>query len=99
MASTPAPAPVVICMLEIFCPYAEKDDAKRLGAKWSSGMRTWYAPTPEVYHKLVKWHKPRPKPASAIAKKKTTDLAKYPKELVHQEPELHSAPGVASAWW
>ena len=26
------------------CPYAEKDDAKDLGAKWDQGARKWFVP-------------------------------------------------------
>jgi len=26
------------------CPYAEKDDAKDLGAKWDQGVRKWFVP-------------------------------------------------------
>jgi hypothetical protein len=33
-------------------PYARKDMAKALGAKWDPGKRKWYAPTPEIAAKL-----------------------------------------------
>ena len=91
MSSTAA-----IQLLRIHCPFNQKGEAKALGAKWDKHDKTWYAPTAEIYLKLGKWHKPRTilnkdfkKPEPAIAKKK---FKKYPKALMHQEPELYSMP-------
>lgn len=28
--------------INLNCPYAEKEDAKELGAKWDSELKTWY---------------------------------------------------------
>ena len=44
--------------LAIHCPFAEKDEAKALGAKWDYVFTTWFAPTQAVYDKLSKWHEP-----------------------------------------
>lgn len=30
--------------VDLQVPFAEKDEAKRLGARWDSRQRTWYAP-------------------------------------------------------
>lgn len=37
-------------------PYAEKDEAKALGAKWDAAIKKWYTDTdPENYVKFAKW--------------------------------------------
>lgn len=36
-------------------PFAEKDDAKRLGAKWNPDLKKWYVPLKKDYHKFKKW--------------------------------------------
>ena len=38
-------------------PYAEKDDAKSLGARWDSQAKLWYDPGPEYNPQLDKWAK------------------------------------------
>jgi hypothetical protein len=35
-------------------PFAEKDEAKALGARWCPEVRLWYIP-PEVPRKLFRW--------------------------------------------
>ncbi len=44
-------------MLIIDVPYSEKDEAKALGAKWNSRMKTWLAPgySYKDYRKFSKW--------------------------------------------
>jgi len=43
MQSTQAPAaPAQTTILNV--PYAEKDEAKKLGAKWDSTRKKWYVP-------------------------------------------------------
>jgi hypothetical protein len=49
-------------------PFAEKDRAKALGAKWDYGMRAWYAPTPEVRESCNRW----PELTSAAPKRATS---------------------------
>lgn len=41
--------------LMINVPYAEKDEAKSLGAKWNPTLKKWYVSKREDYHKFSKW--------------------------------------------
>ena len=41
--------------LIIDVPYAEKDEAKSLGAKWNPNLKKWYVEERENYHKFEKW--------------------------------------------
>lgn len=36
-------------------PYAEKDEAKALGARWNPEIKKWYVTDKKDYHKFVKW--------------------------------------------
>lgn len=36
-------------------PYAEKDEAKRHGARWDAGRRTWYVEDLGNLHPFMKW--------------------------------------------
>jgi len=47
-------------------PYAEKDAAKALGAKWDAGKKKWYAPNDLDFLLFEKWNI---KSASSTAKK------------------------------
>jgi putative DNA primase/helicase len=38
-------------------PYAEKDQAKALGAKWDPNAKSWYDPGPDINAQLNKWLK------------------------------------------
>ena len=52
-------------------PYAEKDQAKRLGAKWDWELKTWYVMNAQNLDLFVKWlpiaqaHAPAAKPATS----------------------------------
>jgi len=37
-------------------PYAEKDAAKALGARWDAANKKWYAPANIDIQLLAKWH-------------------------------------------
>lgn len=39
----------------INCPYAEKDDAKRLGASWDPSRRKWYYTDPQKKNLFQRW--------------------------------------------
>lgn len=41
--------------LIIDVPYAEKDEAKLLGAKWNPKLKKWYVEERKNYHKFEKW--------------------------------------------
>jgi len=36
-------------------PFAEKDEAKSLGAKWNADLKKWYVADKKEYHKFIKW--------------------------------------------
>ena len=36
-------------------PYSQKDEAKRLGARWDSGRKTWYVEDVEHLGKFLRW--------------------------------------------
>ena len=61
----------------LYVPYAEKDAAKALGAKWDPHQKTWYAPSHDLYvDKLSKWHSLSTTPTS-IDKKHTVRYHPY----------------------
>jgi len=37
------------------CPYAEKDEAKALGAYWDAKKKTWYVVNPKDWTVFAKW--------------------------------------------
>jgi len=37
-------------------PYAQKDDAKALGAKWDASSKKWYVPADKDITLFAKWH-------------------------------------------
>lgn len=41
-------------------PFDEKDDAKRLGARWDAQKRSWYLLEPDDLSQFVRWGSPRP---------------------------------------
>lgn len=43
--------------LYLNCPFAEKDQAKSLGAKWDAAKRLWYAENMEDLTPFQKWFK------------------------------------------
>ena len=71
----------VVDKFRIHCPFAEKDEAKALGARWSGAHKTWYAPNQETYDQLAKWHEQAAEPPAKTPKKskfpggKTADKA------------------------
>lgn len=36
-------------------PFANKDEAKALGARWDGEKKKWYAPTGDVFEKTKRW--------------------------------------------
>lgn len=42
-------------MLPLNVPYEEKDEAKRIGARWSPRLKKWYVQDKRDYHKFAKW--------------------------------------------
>ena len=41
--------------LIIEVPFAEKDEAKSLGAKWNPKLKKWYVEERQNYYKFEKW--------------------------------------------
>src|SRR3954468_8033896 len=41
--------------LDLVVPYAEKEDAKALGARWDVDRKVWYAPTGSDLSPLGRW--------------------------------------------
>lgn len=41
--------------LKLHVKYEEKEEAKKLGAKWDSKRKTWYIPLPEELKNFSKW--------------------------------------------
>lgn len=41
--------------INLRCPYEQKDDAKRLGARWDPAKRTWYIVDIEDLTPFMRW--------------------------------------------
>ncbi len=57
---------VVPSVVELVVPFAEKDEVKRLGAKWNSDRKVWFVPTGQATSTFTRW---LPKPSKAPASK------------------------------
>nr|WP_308632422.1 DUF5710 domain-containing protein [Massilia sp. YIM B02763] len=57
-------------------PYAEKDEARALGARWNPGRKRWYVPTGVALDPFEKWLAKDGAPASAGAGRKDSAAAK-----------------------
>ena len=45
----------VVTRIDLHVPFAQKDDAKALGARWDSSRRTWYAPPGTTLADFQRW--------------------------------------------
>lgn len=61
-------------MLDV--PFSEKDEAKRLGARWDPDMRKWFVPRGLDSRKFAKWD-PSAKAGQSDLVQKTTTTAGY----------------------
>jgi len=52
------------------CPYAEKDQAKSMGARWDAALRVWYVKDVEDLTPFMRWLGPQPKPTLTQKKSK-----------------------------
>lgn len=52
--------------INIQCPFAEKDDARLLGARWDAARKTWYIIDVEDLTPFMRWIKPVEDPAEQI---------------------------------
>jgi hypothetical protein len=86
-------------------PYAEKDEAKSLGARWNPARKCWYVPPGVALEPFEKWLKAGAQPPAgrvdAFAAKLVTG-SKYV-ELAHDcnpfEPCEQCASALASSGW
>lgn len=44
--------------VDLEVPFAEKDEAKSLGARWDPGRKTWYVPAGSSHHAFQRWLPP-----------------------------------------
>jgi hypothetical protein len=59
----------------IAVPYEEKDEAKRLGARWDPGTHSWYIPDGVGAEPFARWRSPKgPPPESGEARNGSGDL-------------------------
>lgn len=56
-------------MIILKVPYAEKDEAKALGAKWNNARKAWYIPDGQVATGFERWLAPGQAPGAAGAVK------------------------------
>jgi len=47
-------------------PYAEKDEARALGARWNPGRKRWYVPTGVALDPFQKWLKEGAAPSGRV---------------------------------
>lgn len=67
----------------LIVPFAQKDRAKELGAKWDADAKKWYADTKETYDALEEWH-----PFELSAQQRADALYKRARELEHEADTL-----------
>lgn len=85
-------------------PYAEKDEARALGARWNPGRKRWYVPAGTALEPFEKWMKEGAAPAGRVdsAAAKLAVGANYV-ELAHAcnpfEPCAECAQALAGSKW
>ena len=85
-------------------PYAEKDEARALGARWNPGRKRWYVPTGVALDPFQKWLKEGAAPSGRVdaAAAKLAVGAHYV-ELDHAcnpfEPCAECAQALAGSKW
>lgn len=82
--ATPAPVAASGDKVYLNVPMAEKDEAKRLGAKWDGAARKWYAPSDADLSQLSRWAEGA---AAAPAKVDTP-----PKDSLDDDLSLEASP-------
>lgn len=61
-------------------PYKQKEEAKRLGARWDSARQVWYVENREDLSPFLKWmprHLTRPHQEKSAAKEKSASPMKW----------------------
>ena len=64
------------------CPFAQKDEAKELGARWNQEMRKWYVPPGADKNLFKKW---LPNAVSNSPNRSQVMSPKYKRKLDHYE--------------
>ena len=66
--------------VDLFCPFDEKDEAKKLGAKWDAEKKTWYAifSNRHELEPFKRWLFRRPEKKKKLEKPKVTGLDNVP---------------------
>lgn len=63
-------------------PYADRDEAKALGARWDADRKQWFAPTEAKEEALARW----PQKAEPTSPAQTADQAQAPTVKVYTQP-------------
>ena len=69
-------------------PYAEKDAAKALGARWDAANKKWYAPGNLDIANFAKWHDQSAAPTKSTDKPQTSSLPKNSTSGVFTQPTI-----------
>jgi hypothetical protein len=56
--------------INLNCPFADKEKAKHLGARWDVARRVWYVVDPDDLRPFMQWL-PKPSTGEAVVKCKT----------------------------
>lgn len=70
-------------------PYSEKDEAKKLGARWDSGKKKWFAENVEHLDKFLRWMPERLR-LPRETRKSTRDVPKPIKQRGNQSKSSFS---------
>jgi Domain of unknown function (DUF5710) len=62
-----SPTPPRSPSIELNVPFAEKDEAKRLGARWNAERKKWFVPAGVNQELFKRWIETKPKPVSQAA--------------------------------
>lgn len=77
--------------IDLNVPYDEKDEAKRLGARWDLARKVWYIENKEILEPFLKWMPKHLREAHKPSQKQ--QFAAELKEIMEANPDL--TPGQA----
>ena len=75
-------------MIRLSVPFAEKDEVKKLGARWNPAGRFWFYPGEELPAELERWAMKKDRPPAAAPEIQTGVPAEEPFLTVSQLSEL-----------
>jgi hypothetical protein len=76
-------------------PYAEKDDAKALGARWDADRRQWWVPGHVPLAPFVRWHPAPSKAETRKARKRAKEHAETRMQRQENDQWLYGTLGAA----